>query len=699
MLKQLIGIFFLFLSFNVWGQSDTTAFYDIDLESLMKMKVVTASKNKESIQHAPAVMSVITAKEIEAFGAMKLWEVLDRMTSIYVIGTYFSPQGMVTMRGKKSDNYNTKVLILMDGRPMRESLTGGYNNIIYDMFPLAQIERLEIIRGPGSVLYGTNAYAGAINIITKTADHKKIYASARYGSFNTTQAQIGICTKKKELGISFGATGIYSEGWEFTARGEKDVIRNKTNTADSILRNPTTIKRGDKGIGATLKLDYKGLTCNNFFAVNSTTAMGRMPVWSKPAEYELENKRILSDLSYTKELTKVLSLTANLTYNHLSYRNFGIGNKEDYLRRYSNDMLIEVSTQIRPSPKLNIILGGLSNYQTGKGLQTDLSATGQTVDVSNTYNPDPWVAIPAYHTLWYSTYAQADYSPVKFLKLIAGGQINKITSIKLDFVPRLGAILTINENLGIKLLSGQAFRSSTAFERSSYSPGSIYGNSMLTPEKISTYEAEIYYTSARYAVSATAFSNHDNNIISRQNIKDTLSINGASVPFSQKYINSGSEITNGLEVEAKANIVRGISLYGSATYLTSINDAGKKDYAALPNTMAKLGALFNYREKAILGLYASYYGSSGDYYIYSSAGTPRTSIVNPAAEPYADISANLNMNLRNIFGYKMREVILQCYATNLLNTSIFYPETVRRNINTLPGRAGRAFNIGLAIKM
>ena len=169
---------FLLLICNLLAQSDTTSkgssqtilqedVFSMSMEDLMNVKVTTASKNSEKIQKAPAIISVMSAKEIEGFGALSLSELLDRLTSTYMISTSFAPQGMLALRGKQTEHYNTNVLILIDGRPLRESFHGGYNGIIYSMFPVNSLERIEIIRGPGSVLYGSNAYVGVINLITK----------------------------------------------------------------------------------------------------------------------------------------------------------------------------------------------------------------------------------------------------------------------------------------------------------------------------------------------------------------------------------------------------------------------------------------------------------------------------------------------------------------------------------------------------
>jgi len=673
--------------------------FSLSIEDLMNLKVTTASKNAETIQQAPAIISVVSAKTIEGFGAITLAEVLDRLTSTYMISTSFAPDGMLSIRGKQTEHYNTNVLILLDGRPLRESFHGGYNGLIYHMFPISSLESIEIIRGPGSVLYGSNAYVGVINLITKKGGDNTIQGTIRYGTFNTLQATVSANKTVKDLEIAFSANMLKSDGWDFTARGESDVIRNKSNTVDSAFKNPTTIKRDEKGIGATLKLGYKGLTLNTFAASNDWASMGRTPVWNTPPNFRIQNNRLFADVGYQAEVSKIWTISGNATYNHFDFKSYLDGNADDLLRRSSDDVLFEITNYIKPTDKINIVVGGLTNMQSGRGVQPDLTANGKSFPIATSVNESPWITVPSYDVIWNSAYFQADYTPVKFLKLVAGAQANKITGLPTDFVPRLGAIVSFTDNLGIKLLYGQAFRAATAFERTSQSPPSVYGNPNLTPEKITTYEAQVFYTRSNFDVSATYFYSFDNNKITRTNVKDTLIVSGSKVPFSQKYVNSGHVITQGVEVEAKLKLGKMWSLFGSTTYQTSKDNQDRKDYDGMPNTMAKVGILFNFKEKVNVGLFSSYFGTGGNIDQYAASGVLLTKQANPSYTAYNDASVNISANLKTIFkAEKMPTLLIHLYMTNLMDEKIYYQEVVRRNINTLPGRPGRAVNFGATIK-
>jgi len=134
-------------------------------ENLVEIEVV--SKQKESIYEAAGVVSVVNNDEIHRYGANNLHDLLSRVTSIYALGSYMYFDNTVSMRGDLFTHINNHTLLLINGRPFRESMFGGLNDTIYQDFPIHAIERIEIIRGPGSVLYGTNAYSGVINIVTK----------------------------------------------------------------------------------------------------------------------------------------------------------------------------------------------------------------------------------------------------------------------------------------------------------------------------------------------------------------------------------------------------------------------------------------------------------------------------------------------------------------------------------------------------
>jgi len=203
-----IGVFALLLNGQVLSQ---------DIETLWDIDVTTASKHEEKITDAPGIITVVTKEEIQGFGAVTLSDVLNRVTSMYMIhaGTFMWNVGSI--RGQNISNSDNHVLILINGRPYRDGMSGGFNSVTYIAFPLETIDHIEIIRGPGSVLYGTNAYSGVINIITNVADEESSYkASLGYGSYNTlTGSFSGGVHFNEDLNLNFGLNYLNDNGPEF----------------------------------------------------------------------------------------------------------------------------------------------------------------------------------------------------------------------------------------------------------------------------------------------------------------------------------------------------------------------------------------------------------------------------------------------------------------------------------------------------
>ena len=133
-----------------------------------KYTVSIATGAQQPIRRAPAVASVITAEDIRAMGAIDLDDVLASVPGMHVnrSANFYAP--LYAVRGVMSQ-YNPQVLMLQNGIPMTTLFVGSKGNLWGGM-PLENVARIEIIRGPGSALYGADAFSGVINIITKTAD-------------------------------------------------------------------------------------------------------------------------------------------------------------------------------------------------------------------------------------------------------------------------------------------------------------------------------------------------------------------------------------------------------------------------------------------------------------------------------------------------------------------------------------------------
>jgi len=107
---------------------------------------------------------------LKRFGGNTLSDVLQRVPSLAFATGFFQDRSIISVRGDQFKVTSGHVLLLLNGRPVRESMEGGVTSEMFESFPIGIIERIEVVRGPGSVLYGSNAFSGIINIITKDVE-------------------------------------------------------------------------------------------------------------------------------------------------------------------------------------------------------------------------------------------------------------------------------------------------------------------------------------------------------------------------------------------------------------------------------------------------------------------------------------------------------------------------------------------------
>jgi len=134
-----------------------------------QLKVEAATKTEIPISKAPSAVTVITAKQIEQTGARSVADLLRLVAGVNV---RWNPMVQtVDIRGFGENPFSSRILLLIDGAPTNSGDTGGFPlSPGFDYFPIQNIKRVEIVRGPGSSLYGENAYWGVINIVTLSGD-------------------------------------------------------------------------------------------------------------------------------------------------------------------------------------------------------------------------------------------------------------------------------------------------------------------------------------------------------------------------------------------------------------------------------------------------------------------------------------------------------------------------------------------------
>ena len=174
--------------------------------------VVTATRDKEEIRQVPANVSVITAQQIEKSGATSVVEVLDKLESIQFRDySGNSSQSVIDLRGFGGDNPFGKTLIMLDGRKMNRP---DMSSINWLQIPLNNIERIEVVRGASSVLYGDAAIGGVINIITKKGKGEpKFNASVLAGSYGLHDERAGVTGSVDKWSYALTGENNFSSGY------------------------------------------------------------------------------------------------------------------------------------------------------------------------------------------------------------------------------------------------------------------------------------------------------------------------------------------------------------------------------------------------------------------------------------------------------------------------------------------------------
>ncbi len=615
----------------------------LSLEDLMNVEISTPSKRIEGAAAAPGVVTVITAEEIADFGAVNLFELLNRAPSVFMTGSFLLPQNRTSIRGELLTAFDLHVLLLVNGRPFREFTQGGVHNPFYLAFPLAAVERIEIVRGPGSVLYGTNAFSGVINLVTKEAsDPPALDLAAGAGGFG---ARFGSASGGRRFGdveVVFAARAFEEDGPLLSATDPAGV----TDSAHF----------GDDSAGLFARLDYKGLSVNTFLATAEQEHFGPFPFW--PAGV-FDADAAFVDLGYDTSLTDVWSLEAHLTRNRVDHAfPFDLppqppppGSGE--VETGSESLLFEVTARAALGEDLNLLLGAVGDRRSG-------GSSSGILDI-----------IPDYEEVWWSGYTQVDYRPAPLVKLVGGLQWNRREGGSSDVVPRGGAIFTFSPHWGLKLLYAEAFRAPTAVE-TSIDAGVFVGNPDLDPEKVATAEAQILYHRERSQVALTLF---------HSELRDLVRRVPSATPGRITNGNVAREMFDGLEVEGRYSFSPRLYLLGSLTHQESEDHTGAEDVTAVPNTMVKAGASWVSESGVRVSLFDTFFDTPNN--VTGLAGP------NPPAEAVHLLTGHLSVDLSRFLRRQASpRLLFELHGVNLLDEEVHVPEFVLGGINTLPQQRG-----------
>jgi outer membrane receptor for ferrienterochelin and colicins len=617
-------------------------FFDMSIEELLEIEVSVASKIPEPPVEAPGVVVVVPRNEFELYGDRNLHQLMQRQPSVYTGHSFAYSHNLAAFRGDMSAHQERHTLILLNGRPIRESAL-GYSFPIYTAFPLTSLESVELIRGPGSVLYGTNAFTGVINLNSRhVPDQYEVSISSMGGSHEYYDTTVSLGGRSGELGFVTDIRTAGEDGYPYRFTDQDGVYGDDGNF--------------NRSISGTTHLEYRDLTFDLFAVDVDIFTMGIIPAWSN-SRHESHNKRLFANLGYKIPLHERATLELNATYNLQEDILSSIGTRQ--VGTNTSDVLGEVTLLTNPYENLNFVLGFLQEYRTN--YKSD---------------DDHFRSIPSYDYSPRGLYAQGNYRLSEAVKLIAGTQWNESSLGDCDLVSRYGIILTPYKKWGVKLLRGEAFRGPMAVESDLYDPGAFTftGNKNLKPETITTYDAQLFYHDEKTYAAATYFHSTTHGMI-------IYDIQGTVV----SYTNGGEQRFDGVEFEAKRSLTQHWNMLGSFMHQDNDADAGL-DPSYVPENMAKLGMDYTW-DGGSAAVFCTHFGTPPRV-VSPIPGNPET-------EAASLVSLNIRLDVSDWLDYPKGRAILTLRAENLLDEEVYVPNF---GSGYFPYGPGRTFYAGLAAR-
>jgi outer membrane receptor for ferrienterochelin and colicins len=544
----------------VYSQSASADASALTIEQLLDVELTsTASKFAQEVTRAPASVTVVTAEQIRQYGYRTLADVLSSVRGFYT--TYDRNYTYVGVRGfARPGDYNTRVLLLVDGHRLNEP--------IYDMAPIGTdfpvavslIDRVEVIRGPGSSLYGTSAFFAVINVITKSGGSAPgTRVDASMGSLATRQASASVGhVFQNGNEVLVAGSGYDSEGNkrlyfpEFDAPGVSDGI--------------AVDQDQDRSAAFLASASIGRLRISGAFNDRSK----RIPTGSFSSLFgdrraRTEDSRGYVDASYSGPFGGAWTGVARGGLDYYAYTGVypfdygvdGLGAQDDgadslqasgelTLNRRSKRHLLTLGTEVRRS---------LHNHQFASDIY------GELLDERH---PGSIVGV----------YAQDEVTLRPWLLLNAGLRYDHDDAFGSSVTPRAGLVFLPRRQSAIKLLYGRAFRAPNSYELHYYEAMQGF---TLEPETIETSEVVWEeYIGGNLRTAVSVFHYDTDHLISQRNLNSSEFYDGGI-----HFANDGRTTARGADADIEGRWANGVTAGGGYGYVRASDRATD---AALSNS-------------------------------------------------------------------------------------------------------------------
>ncbi len=492
------------------------SYADIEEEALIELygdeQIISIATGKaQPISKAPAVATVITADDIREMGATNIDEALEAVPGLHVSRDRISYNPVYTFRGIFSTE-NPQVLMLINGIPIT-NLFRGDRNLVWGGMPIEAVSRIEVIRGPGSAIYGADAVAGVINIITKQASEiDGVQVGSRAGNFINYDAWA-------LYGGNLGGFDIAFSAEIRDVDGHDEDINADAATPQGTSLAPDSVNVGVQNIDARLDISRGNWQFRTGLQRRRDVETGAGIAEALDPNGEAKSDRWNADLTYhNPEFMNSWDVTSQVSFLNTTqeveediilfppgsflpgpigpFPNGVIGNPEVWERHWRYSLTGIFSGFNNHSIRSGIGYTHQEIYKVKEEKNFGLDGNGvpiplgsPLVDVSDS----PAVFLPEKHRNNSFVFIQDVWHLSNDWELTSGLRYDDYNDFGDTWNPRLALVWSARHDLTLKLLYGQAFRAPSFAEFRNQNNPVALGNNELNPEEMETIELAFDY--------------------------------------------------------------------------------------------------------------------------------------------------------------------------------------------------------------
>ena len=633
----LILIYTICININsLFAQTDTSSYYNKNLWELSQIYVSSEKKSEQKLSNTPSTFHVITNKDIEESGFFTLEDVLAELPgfqfrNILGLNSYSFLRGL--------PRQNNAILVLIDGIQINELNSGGFYG--GGNYNLANVDRIEVMYGPASVIYGSNAISGIINIITKNPKKDDQFEiNSAVGNFNTYLSDLTF--SKITDNISLKISGMYKTSHKADLSGKNN---------DYLWDDNLEIFETDYALDT--KINYKKLTIGSNYQNRRSSTSTYYPSFNTIyKDYgTLWNLQLVNSyIKYNTSISDKIKLHS-LVYN----RNATIlGNSVKEVTDTGQIAYYRPNDQLGTENIFEINLGKSLNILSGVFGYWEKLSENYSRSFSNEFFVQP--EKPLYPNTIKNTLAgifiQADYGFFNFWRFVPGIRIEHNSSYHTVIIPRTTLIYD-KERFVSKLIYARAFRAPKPWD---FTDGT--GNPDLKPEYFNSYEISgSWFASDNIKTDISAFYNNLENGLVKVNPDEN----------SFYWDNAENSVIKGAEFSTTIS-VHNLKTFINYAYYNSLNNANQEMVEISPHT-GMLGFNYNILNHLKAGTRFYYYGKKKNPKLISATNSY---FVDQA------VVINLFISIVNYYNTDFKIIIKNLTNTEYYHTSNLAPDRFRQ---------------------